>query len=69
MLAEVGKCEVIAEGRELSVCRNWLCPFAAGYGVNDLYVTEILQGVLDSDSAYLYIKTEFLELVLTDWCL
>jgi hypothetical protein len=25
--------------------------------------------VLDSDSAYLYIKTEFLELVLTDWCL
>jgi len=54
VLDEVVKCKVIAGGRGAGVavmsqlvvsrcCRLW---------VNDLYVAEALEGVLDSDSAY-----------------
>ena len=46
------KCKVIAGGRELAVMSQLVVSRCCRLWVNDLYVTETLQGVLDSDSTY-----------------
>jgi len=52
VLDEVGKCVVIVGGRELSGMSQLVVCRCCRLWVNDLYVAETLQGVLDSDSAY-----------------
>ena len=52
VLDEVVKCIVIAGGMELAVVSQLIVSCCFRLWVNDLYVTEALQGVRDSDSTY-----------------